>query len=154
MEISSPVFSSGATIPQKFTCEGDNVSPPLNFKDVPEEAQSLALLMEDPDAPSVKPWVHWVVFNIPRDVKGFEEGSVSKGAIEGLSTGNTYGYQGPCPPQNEHRYFFKLYALDKKLDLPAESDRAALLRAMQGHVLKEVYLMGVYKKQKSKLRQV
>jgi Raf kinase inhibitor-like YbhB/YbcL family protein len=147
MKITSPVFRNGEKVPLKYTCEGPNISPPLEFMNAPKASKSLVLMVEDPDA-EAKPWVHWLVFNIPPDAKGFEEGSVWKGSVEGLCNGNTFGYEGPCPPQNEHQYLFKLYALDKVLEIPASSDRKKVLAEMQGHILAESVLSGVYEKQK------
>ncbi|PRY12277.1 PBP family phospholipid-binding protein [Pontibacter ummariensis] len=145
MKIKSPVFQDGERVPVKYTCEGPNVSPPLTFEDVPQEAKSLVLMVEDPDAPA-KPWVHWLVFNIAPHVAGFEEDSYPEESTPGLCNGNTFGYEGPCPPENEHDYHFKLYALDKMLDIPNESDRKVVLREMDGHVLAEALLVGKYKK--------
>jgi Raf kinase inhibitor-like YbhB/YbcL family protein len=147
MKISSPAFNDGERVPVKYTCEGPNISPPLTFTDVPSNAKSLVLMVEDPDAPA-KPWVHWLVFNIPPTAKGFDESSIAQGSVQGLCNGNTFGYEGPCPPQNEHTYLFKLYALDKKLDIPNESDRKTVLREMEGHVIAEAVLRGKYKKEK------
>lgn len=147
MQITSPVFNNGDLVPVRYTCEGPNISPPLEFKDVPENAKSLVLMVEDPDAPA-KPWVHWLVFNIPPSSIGFDEDSIEKGAQQGLCNGNTFGYEGPCPPENEHQYLFKLYALDKMLDIPAESDRKVVLEEMEGHVLAESALSASYRKQR------
>jgi Raf kinase inhibitor-like YbhB/YbcL family protein len=145
MNITSPVFKNGERIPQKYTCEGLNVSPPLKFIDVPSSAMSLVLMVEDPDA-EARPWVHWLVFNIPPDASGFDEASFSKGSTLGLCNGNTFGYEGPCPPSGEHKYFFKLYALDKILNIPDESDRKKVLKEMEGYVLAEAELFGKYEK--------
>ena len=146
MEIKSPVFKDGERVPVKYTCEGPNVSPPLQFTDVPAEAKSLVLMVEDPDA-DAKPWVHWLVFNIPPQSGGFEENAIADGAQQGLCNGNTFGYEGPCPPENEHTYLFKLYALDKVLDIVPESDRKKVLKEMEGHVVAEALLRGKYKKE-------
>ena len=147
MKITSPVFQDGERVPVKYTCQGPNISPPLEFKDVPAEAKSLVLMVEDPDA-TAKPWVHWLVFNIPPTAKGFEESAIAPGSIQGLCNGNTFGYEGPCPPVNEHTYLFKLYALDKKLNIPAESDRKVVLKEIEGHIITEAVLHGLYKKEK------
>ncbi len=152
MQITSSAFSSGDFVPEKYTCEGPNISPPLSFLDVPEQAKSLVLMVEDPDAPA-KPWVHWLVFNIPPSAGGFDEGSIAQGATEGLCNGNTFGYEGPCPPENEHQYLFKLYALDKVLDIPNESDRKVVLQNMDGHVIAEAVLSASYKKQRKTVNQ-
>jgi Raf kinase inhibitor-like YbhB/YbcL family protein len=150
MKITSPVFKNGETIPKKYTCEGENISPPLKFIEIPGSAKSLVLMVEDPDA-EAKPWVHWLVFNIPPNGSGFDEAAVSKGSTMGLCNGNTFGYEGPCPPSGEHKYFFKLYALDTLLNIPAESDRKKVLKEMEGHVLAEAVLMGRYQKEKVKI---
>lgn len=147
MKLTSTAFNDGERVPVKYTCEGPNISPPLSFTDVPAKAKSLVLMVEDPDAPA-KPWVHWLVFNIPADAKGFEENSIAPGSTQGLCNGNTFGYEGPCPPENEHTYLFKLYALDKKLDIPNESDRKVVLREMKGHIIAEAVLKGKYRKEK------
>ena len=146
MEISSSEFEDNATIPVQFTCEGPNVSPPLTFNDVPRDAKSLLLLVEDPDAPA-KPWVHWFVFNIPAGARGFEKDSIADGAEQGLCNGNTLGYEGPCPPENEHTYLFKLYALDIKLPSNPVPDRKKALELIEGHLLEEALLRGKYEKQ-------
>jgi Raf kinase inhibitor-like YbhB/YbcL family protein len=149
MQITSPAFKNGERIPSKYTCEGTNISPPLRFIDVPKEAKTLVLMVEDPDA-KAKPWVHWLVFNIPSSSIGFDENAISKNATQGLCNGNTFGYEGPCPPQGQHDYLFKLYALNVALDIPATSDRKKVLQAMEGHVLAEATLVGKYQKQNSK----
>jgi Raf kinase inhibitor-like YbhB/YbcL family protein len=152
MRIASPLFKEGETIPPKYTCEGANVSPPLKFIDVPEKAKSLVLLVEDPDA-EAKPWVHWLVFNIPATVSGFDEDSIAKGSTEGICNGNTFGYEGPCPPSGEHNYLFKLYALDVKLSIPDSSDRKSVLNEIKNHVIAEAILTGRYRSQKVKEKQ-
>jgi len=145
MQLKSKAFEDGGMIPVKFTCEGPNISPPLEFIDVPAEAKSLVLMIEDPDA-EAKPWVHWMVFNIPPDAKAFEENSIAPGAEQGLCNGNTLGYEGPCPPENEHTYVFKLYAVDKMLDTDPTPDRKKVLQQIQGHTIDEVVLEGRYQK--------
>lgn len=147
MEIKSEAFRNGETIPRKYTCEGPNISPPLGFVDVPANAKSLVLIVEDPDA-EAKPWVHWLVFNIPAETNGFPEGGIADGAMEGLCNGNTFGYEGPCPPENEHQYLFKLFALDTILQISDESARNKVLNAMLGHVIEEAVLIGKYEKEK------
>jgi Raf kinase inhibitor-like YbhB/YbcL family protein len=149
MKITSAAFNNGERIPQQYTCEGPNVSPPLSFTDVPAEAKSLVLIVEDPDAPA-KPWVHWLVYNIPPQCGGFEEAQIAEGAQQGLCNGNTFGYEGPCPPENEHEYLFTLYALDVVLDTPPnESARKNMLQQMQGHVIEEAVLTGRYQKERT-----
>lgn len=143
MKIESPDFKEGKPIPSEFTCDGANISPALVFKDVPEEAKSLALIMDDPDAP-MGTFVHWVVWNIPPDTK-----KVSKGEKVSYPQGrNDFGklrYGGPCPPSGTHRYFFKLYALDVMLGLK-EATKAELEEAMENHVVAEAKLMGTYQR--------
>lgn len=148
MTITSPAFEHGALIPKRFTCEGDNVNPPLTFSSVPSDAQSLVLLMDDPDVPrhirEDGMWDHWVVFDIPASTSGVEEAAVPPGVV-GLSTRNVNAYSGPCPPDREHRYFFRLYALDKELGLRAASTKTDIQRAMEGHIVAQAELMGRYK---------
>lgn len=146
MQITSPAFKNNDKIPEKYTCEGLNINPTLKFHDVPAGTKSLVLMVEDPDA-AAKPWVHWLVFNIPLTAGGFIENSIPPGAIEGICNGGTVGYEGPCPPKGLHQYLFKLYALDIILDIPDTSDRRTVLREMNGHVIAEAVLRGIYKKQ-------
>ena len=147
MEITSEAFSNGEMVPKKYTCEGPNISPPLQFSDIPKGTKSLVLMIEDPDA-EAKPWVHWMVFNIPPDAKGFAENSIATGAEQGLCNGNTLGYEGPCPPENEHTYVFKLYAVDKMLPTDPTPDRKKVLEQIQGHTIGEAVLEGRYQKEK------
>ena len=143
LSISSPAFEYGRPIPPKFTADGDDVSPKLTITGVPDGAVSLALIMDDPDAP-MGTWVHWVVWNIPAGTAVIEEGSEPGGSARGSNGWGRSGYGGPAPPSGIHRYFFKLYALDTVLDLPPTSDKAALERAMEGHVVSAAELMGTY----------
>lgn len=145
MEIRSKVFKEGEKIPLKFTCEGPNVSPPLEFIAVPFQAKSLVLMVEDPQA-EAKPWVHWLVFNIPANATGFEENSIPEGAQQGLCNGNTLGYEGPCPSE-KHTYLFKLYALDKTLNNDPVPDLKKVLAEIEGHIVEEALLTGFYEKQ-------
>ena len=145
MQITSSVFKDGESIPEKYTCEGPNISPPLRFSNVPAEAKSLLLLVEDPDA-DAKPWVHWFVFNIPPDATGFEENAIATGAQQGLCNGNTLGYEGPCPPENEHTYLFKLSAIDKLLETDPTPDRKKALQEIEGHIIEQTVLKGKYQK--------
>ena len=148
MQLKSKAFEGGGMIPVKFTCEGPNVSPPLEFIDVPSEAKSLVLMIEDPDA-EAKPWVHWMVFNIPPDAKKFEENSIASGALQGLCNGNTLGYEGPCPPESEHTYVFKLYAVDKMVISNPTPDRKKVLEQIYGHIIDVAVLEGRYEKGKN-----
>ena len=148
-QISSTTFSSGEMIPKKFTCDGPDVSPQLSWKDAPASAQSFALVMDDPDAP-VGTWVHWVIYNLPANTKELPEGlgkqeQLASGGLQGRNDFRKIGYGGPCPPPGKpHRYFFKLYALDAKLNPSAGANKAELERAMKDHVLGEAELMGRY----------
>ncbi len=150
MELHSSAFEEGGMIPVKYTCDAENVSPPLSWNSVPDGTKSLALVCDDPDAP-VGTWVHWVIFNLPPDSDGLPEHvppqkKLSDGALQGSNDFRKIGYGGPCPPGGIHRYFFKLYALDMVLDLQTGSTKAALERAMQGQVLAEARLMGTYRR--------
>jgi Raf kinase inhibitor-like YbhB/YbcL family protein len=151
MRITSTAFEHGGSIPAAFTCDGDDRSPPLAFHDVPPSSQSLALIVDDPDAPDPKSpkrtWVHWVVCNIPPNAHRLSEGGDDfPGATIGKNDWNRAGYGGPCPPIGRHRYFFKLYALDTLLPDLREPTKADLESAMQGHVLAHAELMGTYQK--------
>jgi len=143
MKITSSAFKHQKEIPSKYTCEGADVNPPLTISDVPSEATSLVLIVNDPDAPN-KTWVHWTVWNINPDQEKISEDSVPEGAQEGLTDFGNCGYGGPCPPSGEHSYFFKLYALDEELNLPHKADINQLEEAMTGHVIKKAVLIGVY----------
>ncbi|HOK26531.1 MAG TPA: YbhB/YbcL family Raf kinase inhibitor-like protein [Bacteroidales bacterium] len=150
MEIKSPAFKEGELIPSRHTCDGHDVSPPLEWSGAPAETRSFALISDDPDAP-VGTWVHWVIFNIPANVNKLEENIpkkevLSNGARQGRNDFGRIGYGGPCPPGGTHRYYFKLYALDRELDLKAGSTKRDLLKAMEGHVLAEAHLMGRYRR--------
>ncbi len=144
MRISSPAFKHEGKIPAKYTCDGDDVSPPLRFSEVPPEAKSLALVMDDPDAPSGT-FDHWVVWNIRPEAKSVEEGEEPDG-VQGMTDFRRKGYGGPCPPRGEHRYFFKLYALDAEVDIPDGAGKDDLERAMEGHVIDQATLVGKYKR--------
>lgn len=132
-------------MPSEFTCDGADRIPPLEISDVPAGAKSLALVMDDPDAP-MGVWDHWVVWNIPADTKRID--SQPKG-VAGKNSWGRLDYGGPCPPSGTHRYFFKLYALDTMLDLPAGSNKQSLMQAMKGHIVAEAVLMGTYKRQRA-----
>ncbi len=147
MKIISAKFENGGLIPAKYTCNGENISPPLEFVDVPEEAVSLVLIMDDPDVPVVVRddgvWDHWVKFNIPPSIRMIEEGEEPEG-VSGMGTGGNLGYYGPCPPDRQHRYFFKLYALDTKLDLPEGVTKKEVENAMAEHIIDQAELIGLY----------
>jgi Raf kinase inhibitor-like YbhB/YbcL family protein len=156
MTIQSTAFGHGDPIPKKYTGDGADVSPPLAWSQVPAGAQELALICDDPDAPTPEPWVHWVIYQLPPDVTGLPEGVPTATRIDkplvalqgrnSWSSGGTTGYRGPAPPPRHgtHHYHFRLYALDAPLGLNAGIDKAALLTAMQGHILSEAELMGTY----------
>jgi len=148
MKITSSAFSDGALIPIKYTCDGDDISPPLMWSDIPENTASFVLINDDPDAP-VGIWDHWILFNLDGKTTELAE-NVDLSKLTGVQLGhnswrrNDYG--GPCPPYGTHRYFFKLYALDMKLDLPAGSSKQDIEKAMAGHILAEAELLGRYKR--------
>lgn len=143
MKIISTVFDQNQKIPTKYTCDGENISPPLQFLDLPENIKSLALIVDDPDA-AAKTWIHWVVYNINPDVKDVEEDGIPEGGTEGMTDFGRAGYGGPCPSSGSHRYFFKLYALDTVLDLPQSATKQMVEEKMQGHTLDKVELIGLY----------
>jgi Raf kinase inhibitor-like YbhB/YbcL family protein len=149
MKLTSSAFGHEHRIPSKYTCDGANTNPPLSISDIPSGTKSLALIMEDPDVPRKLRkdgmWDHWVVFNMPPDVKEIPEGKEPEGTA-GVGTNGDTGYFGPCPPDREHRYFLKLFALDTKLDLPEKSTKRDVEKAMEGHVLDRAELMGRYER--------
>ena len=142
-KLTSPAFSYGSQIPSRYTCDGENINPHLIIHGVPAKAKSLALLVEDPDAPAGN-WIHWVMWNIPPETKEIREHTVPMGAEEGYNTGRESGYDGPCPPSGTHRYFFRLFSLDTKLKLAATTDKDMLETAMATHILATAELMGTY----------
>ena len=150
-ELKSPSFENGAAIPRTFTCEGKDASPELIWKNAPVGTKSFALICDDPDAP-MGTWVHWVIYNIAQEAAGLPEGidaaeTLSNGAKQGYTDFSRTGYGGPCPPAGKpHRYFFKLYALDSKLEIRGRVTKEKLLDAMQGHILAEATLVGTYKR--------
>ncbi|MBI2024316.1 YbhB/YbcL family Raf kinase inhibitor-like protein [Candidatus Giovannonibacteria bacterium] len=145
MKIESTSFAHNGEIPTAYTCQGENVSPALIFSDVPESAKSLALIVDDPDA--VHPiWTHWTIFNMDPKTPGIPEGEIPDKATEGITSFGKIGYGGPCPPSGKHRYFFKLYALDKILDLDKNALKEDIEKEMSGHILASAELMGLYQK--------
>ena len=143
MKLTSPDFDHEGDIPSLFTCQGQDISPALLIEDVPQDAKSLALIVDDPDAP-MGMWVHWVVYNIDPATMQIQQGGVP--GIEGDNDFGQVAYGGPCPPSGRHRYYFKLYALDTVLDANASLDKMALESAMEGHILAQATLMGYYRK--------
>ncbi len=151
IKITSPAFAEGGMIPPKYTCDGQNISPPLEWDALPEGTKSIALISDDPDAP-MGTWVHWVIFGLPAETRKLEENippdkTLPNGAKHGTTDFRKVGYGGPCPPSGTHRYFFKIYALDTKLDLAPGAKKAELLKAMEGHILGQGQLIGKYKRQ-------
>ena len=147
-KLTSPAFEEEGMIPKKYTCDADDISPPLTWESVPEGTKSLAIICDDPDAP-MGTWAHWVLFNLPPDTKELIENVsateiLEYGAMQGTNDFGNIGYGGPCPPGGTHRYFFKLYALDTMLNLEAGIEKADLLNAMEGHIIFETQLMGRY----------
>ena len=142
LEISSPAFPNNTLIPREYSCDGDNISPPLDIHNVDPRAMSLALIVDDPDAMGGT-WTHWVVFNIPPDTRAIERAKAPLG-LQGTGSGNKLGYEGPCPPSRTHHYHFKLYSLDTILDLPQGASKEQVISAMTGHVLQEAELIGLY----------
>jgi Raf kinase inhibitor-like YbhB/YbcL family protein len=150
IKLISTAFQEGGTIPEKFACDGEDLSPPLNWEGVPDDTKSLALILDDPDAPAGT-WVHWVVYNLPPTIEGLSEGVIPEreikgGGFQGMNDFRKIGYGGPCPPEGEHRYFFKLYALDTLFPFAAGVTKAQLMIAMEGHVIEETHLMGRYRR--------
>ena len=143
IKVTSSAFLEGELIPKKYTGDGDDVNPPLFIEGVPENARSLALIVDDPDAP-VGTWNHWLVWNIAPKTKEIRENSVPENAALGINDFGKRPYGGPAPPSGVHRYFFKIYALDTILDLPHSTKRTALDKALQGHILAEGQLLGKY----------
>lgn len=144
MEVTSVAFEEGGNIPAEYTCDGRDISPPLRLSDVPPEAVSLVLVMDDPDAPGGT-WDHWVEFNVPV-TDDIPEAAGSPGT-PGRNSWGSFGYRGPCPPRGTHRYFFTVYALAEQLNLPRGTPKEKLLEAIQGKVLAEATLMGRYSRE-------
>ena len=144
LTVKSPAFENNKLIPSKYTCDGEEVSPPLTVEGIPEKTKSLALIMEDPDAPAGL-FIHWLVWNIPPSNE-IQENSVP--GTEGLNTNKKNSYHGPCPPGGTHRYYFKVYALDTHLNIGAFSEKEVLENAMQNHILAHGELIGLYRRGK------
>jgi len=146
MKITSSAFHEGGSIPSKFTCDGSDTSPPVQISDVPAEAKSLVLIADDPDAPGGL-FTHWLVWNIPPQTSSIAEGSTPKG-VQGANDFGKSGYRGPCPPPGTHRYSFKIFALDRELELHAGAKRSQVDAAMKGHVIARGELVGRYARKK------
>ena len=156
LKLSSTAFPHNGEIPKRYTCDGADLSPPLSWSDLPAGTQSLALIVDDPDAPDPAApqmtWVHWVLYNIPPTATGLAEGIKSKdlpaGTREGMNDWKRTGYGGPCPPKGRHRYFHKLYALDGLLPDLGKATKVKLEEAMKGHILGQAELIGTYQRSK------
>ncbi len=152
LKIFSSAFENGGMIPSKYTCDGEDISPPISWSGLPEGTKSIAIINDDPDAP-MGTWVHWVIYNIPHTAKGLPENikrieKLPDGTLQGKNSGGRIGYGGPCPPSGTHRYFFKIYALDKVLDLKPGATKETLLSAMKGHILAESQFYGKYSRKR------
>ncbi|HZE67960.1 MAG TPA: YbhB/YbcL family Raf kinase inhibitor-like protein [Pyrinomonadaceae bacterium] len=150
IKLISTAFQDGGMIPAKYTCDGQNISPPLNWSGIPQSAKALALVSEDPDAPG-KTWVHWVVYDLPPTATQLPEGvrpeeTISGGGKQGKNDFGKIGFGGPCPPSGTHRYFFRLYALDRETGIQPGAMKEQLMKAIEGHVVAEGELMGRYKR--------
>ena len=154
MKLSSPSFENQGNVPQKFTCDGEDISPALEWSGAPEGSKTFVLIVDDPDAPDpANPrmtWVHWVLYNIPAAVnslpEGVEDNNLPEGTLQGRNDWNKTGYGGPCPPIGQHRYFHKLYALDTVLPDLGQPTKEKLEKAMDGHVLSQAELIGLYQR--------
>ena len=146
-KLSSTAFQNNGYIPSQYTCDGRDVNPPLVIENVPPGTKSLALIVDDPDAP-MGTWVHWVVWNISPVIKDIKENDTPRGAAAGRNDFNRQSYGGPCPPSGTHRYFFKLYALDTALGLPSGAKKADVEKAMKGHVISQTEIIGLYKRRR------
>ena len=155
LTIQSSAFANGEPIPRRYSGEGEDLSPPLSWSDIPEATKELAMIVDDPDAPTAQPWVHWVIYKIPLEAAGLAEGipadaelSTPTGTLQGRNTSGEIGYHGPMPPPGHgvHHYYFKLYALDTQLSLKSGADKQALLSAMEGHILAQGKLVGTYQR--------
>jgi len=149
LRVTSPAFENNKTIPSKYGCDGPNVSPPVKIENIPPEAKSLALVFDDKDAPRGT-YVHWVLWNIDPSVGDIKENSVPEGAIQGTNDFNRNHYGGPCPPTRPHKYALIVYALDARLNLDPKSGKADLEKALEGHIIAQGRLMGVYRRERKK----
>jgi Raf kinase inhibitor-like YbhB/YbcL family protein len=150
IKLTSTAFKEGEPIPRQYTCDGVNISPPLEWTGLPKTAKTIAIIADDPDAPSGN-WVHWVLYNLPADNIGLVENlppaeNLKAGGFQGKTDFEKIGYGGPCPPAGTHRYFFKIYALDGELPLKAGATKDELLKAMEGHIVGQAQLMGTYRR--------
>jgi hypothetical protein len=151
MQLTSPAFKQGGEIPAHYTSDGENVSPKLNWQNAPDNTKAFVLIVHDPDAPRPGGFTHWVLYNIPAQTKHLDEnipheGEIPGVGVQGKNDAGTIGYMGPAPPSGTHRYFFRLYAIDKTLDLPPGATPQQVMNAIKGHILAETELMGTYEK--------
>ena len=149
--VTSTAFEHNGKIPAKYTCQGEEISPPIQWTDIPEGTKSIALISDDPDAP-MGTWVHWVIYNIPPSMTGLKEDIPKTDMLEdsikqGLNSGRGIGYQGPCPPSGEHRYYFKVYALDAEPELDYGVSKQTLLNEMEEHIIGYGEIIGLYEKE-------
>jgi Raf kinase inhibitor-like YbhB/YbcL family protein len=152
MKLQSPAFATSGLIPSQYTCDGRDISPPLSWDEPPAATQSLVLICDDPDAPR-QTWVHWVVYNLPAQIRSLPENlspgnPLPEGGLQGINDFGKIAYGGPCPPRGTHRYFFKLYALDRLLELQGGATKAQLEVAMKGHILAQAEFVGHYRRQR------
>ena len=150
IKLTSTAFKEGQPIPRTYTCDGVNISPPLEWSGVPKTAKTVAIICDDPDAPTGT-WVHWVLYNLPADNIGIVESmpateKLAAGGFQGKNDSEKIGYDGPCPPSGTHRYFFKIYALDSEPPLKAGATKAETMKAMEGHIILQGQLMGTYQR--------
>ena len=150
IKLTSPAFKEGGTIPSKYTCDADDISPLLNWENIPDGTESIAIIMDDPDAPRGT-WVHWVIYNIKPDKSELHENIpttevINDGSLQGSNSWGSIGYGGPCPPRGTHRYFFYIYALDSATLLEPGATKEELLESMRGHILDDGKLMGRYER--------
>ncbi len=145
LKVSSPAFQNNTNIPSKYTCDGLNINPPLKIENIPKETKSLAIVFDDIDAPKGS-YVHWILWNINPNIKEIKENLIPEGAIVGLNGFKKNNYSGPCPPRRAHRYVFRIYALDTHLQIDRSSTKSELEKAMEGHIIDRVELMGIYKR--------
>jgi Raf kinase inhibitor-like YbhB/YbcL family protein len=145
MNLSSTVFKHNGLIPSQYTCDGADINPPLVIENVPQTAKSLALIVDDPDAPAGT-WVHWILWNINHSTKDIKENTIPQGSEQGMNDFRKRSYGGPCPPSGTHRYFFKLYALDTMLALGLNTTKTSLEKAIKGHIVAQSELIGLYKR--------
>ena len=145
MKLNSSAFEDNQSIPAKYTCDGEDISPPFDISEVPTETKSLVLIIDDPDAP-MGTWDHWIIWNVDSSVSQIKENEVPSGAVEGLNSFKKQSYGGPCPPSGIHHYHFKLYALNKKLELDSSSRKKEVEKEMAGFILDQAELIGLYQR--------